>query len=338
MTIKDIARICGVSRGTVDRVLNNRGKVNPDTEALIRQTMQNMGYTKNIVARALTVKRSSPVIGVILCSEGNPFFDMVLEGIYDAQKERVDYGVSMLLRTLHGYDVNKQLEAITALEATISALVIQPINDERIEEKIAKLKKRGIPTITINSDLPNSSRCCYVGSDYESGGSTAAGLMRLATQGKAKLGIIGGVDSLLGHTLRQLGFEKRIQQCAPQITIVAKENAMDNPEKAFAITTKMLTEHTDITALFVVAMGLDQVCKAVLALGREHPLYIVGYDDVPATRAFIQSGVVCGVVCQQPYEQGYRAFQTAFDCVLSGSWEPLPAIIMDNQVKLAENV
>ena len=45
MTIKEIARICGVSRGTVDRVVNNRGKVKPETEALILKTIEEMGYT-----------------------------------------------------------------------------------------------------------------------------------------------------------------------------------------------------------------------------------------------------------------------------------------------------
>ena len=66
MTIKEIARICGVSRGTVDRVVNNRGKVKPETQALILQTIAEHGYTKNIVGRALTVKKTEPVIGVIL--------------------------------------------------------------------------------------------------------------------------------------------------------------------------------------------------------------------------------------------------------------------------------
>ncbi|MEG0900684.1 MAG: LacI family DNA-binding transcriptional regulator, partial [Clostridia bacterium] len=66
MTIKEIAQLCGVSRGTVDRVINRRGRVKPETEALILRTLKSEGYTKNIVGRALTVRRSAPVIGVIL--------------------------------------------------------------------------------------------------------------------------------------------------------------------------------------------------------------------------------------------------------------------------------
>ena len=75
MTIKEIAAMCGVSRGTVDRVLNHRGRVKPETEQAVRAALEQAGYTKNIAGRALTVRRLAPRIGVVLCCLGNPFFD-----------------------------------------------------------------------------------------------------------------------------------------------------------------------------------------------------------------------------------------------------------------------
>ena len=170
MTIKEIAKLCGVSRGTVDRVVNNRGKVKPETEALILQTIAEHGYTKNIVGRALTVKKTSPVIGVILCSEGNPFFDDVIAGFQAAQEELVDYGASVILRTMCGHEVTHQLSLIDGMAEHISALVIQPINSRRIAARLLALKESGIPVVTVNTDIEPSSRCCYVGSNYESGG------------------------------------------------------------------------------------------------------------------------------------------------------------------------
>ena len=79
-TMKEIAQICGVSRGTVDRVINRRGKVRPETERMILQAVERMGYTKSMLGRALSVKRSQPVIGVVMCSEGNPFLTMCMRG------------------------------------------------------------------------------------------------------------------------------------------------------------------------------------------------------------------------------------------------------------------
>ena len=115
MTIKEIARICGVSRGTVDRVVNNRGKVKPETEALILKTIAEHGYTKNIVGRALTVKKTSPVIGVILCSEGNPFFDDVIAGFRAAEADLHDYGATLILRTMCGHEVTQHSRSVCFL-------------------------------------------------------------------------------------------------------------------------------------------------------------------------------------------------------------------------------
>ena len=230
MTIKEIARICGVSRGTVDRVLNNRGKVKPETEALILKTIAEHGYTKNIVGRALTVKKTSPVIGVILCSEGNPFFDDVIAGFHAAQAELHDYGASVMLKTMCGHEVDQQLALIDELEAHIAALVIQPINSRRIAARLRALKDGGMPIVTVNTDIDPASRCCYVGSNYESGGAVAAGMMALVTAGQAKVGIIAGVPTLMGHVLRQKGFEDHLLAISPALSIISRAPALDDQE------------------------------------------------------------------------------------------------------------
>lgn len=338
MTIKEIARICGVSRGTVDRVLNKRGRVKPETEALIMKTIESLGYTKNIVGRALTVRRTAPVIGAILCSDGNPFFNDVILGLRKAEAELQDYGATVLLRTMRGYEVQKQLALIDSVAEQITALVIQPINDPRVEARLCELKREGIPTVTVNTDIENSCRCCYVGSDYETGGETAAGLMRLVTNGRARLGVITGVDTLMGHVLRLRGFEKHLREICPHIVFLDRDSAMDDPEHAYLVTRRMLERHPDMDALFVVAAGAYDVCRAAVDAGRESTLRVVAYDDVPSTREMMRRGVIRAVVCQQPAEQGYRSVRAAFDMILSGEMAEDEKIIMENQIKIAENL
>ena len=337
VTIKEIARLCGVSRGTVDRVLNKRGKVKPETEALILKTIEEMGYTKNFVGKALSVKRSAPVIGVVLCSEGNPFFDDVIEGFYKARNDLQDYGVSMILRTMSGHDVPTQLVLIDSLAASVSALVIQPINDRRIAARLKVLLDQGIPVVAVNTDIDSDARSCYVGSNYERGGAVAAGMTALITGGKARMGIIKGVDSLMGHVLRLKGFEDHLRSICPEIEWLAAENANDDPEQAYSKTCKMLTDHPQIDTIFVVAAGVKDVCRGVIDTGRQHDLRVIAYDDVPSTREMIRQGLVRAVVCQQPLEQGYRSFAAAFDMIISNSTVH-PSCIMEDQIKIIENL
>ena len=258
MTIKQIADLCSVSRGTVDRVLNGRGKVKPETEDRVLRTIRQLGYTKNIAGKALTLKKTAPGIGVVVSSEGNPFFEDVIEGFGKAEKELADYGVTVTLKTMRGYDVQRQLALIGELaQVGISALVIQPINNPRIARKINELGERGIPTVTVNTDIENTCRQCYVGSDYTAGGVTAAGVMRIVTGGRANLGIVAGVSMLLGHDQRRDGFERHIKAVCPDINIVDSVSAMDDPEHSYRMTLAMLRRNPQIDAIFIVAAGAE---------------------------------------------------------------------------------
>jgi LacI family transcriptional regulator len=99
ITIKDLARICGVSRGTVDRALNNRGGINEETRRLILETAETYNYIKNQSAAALSAGKS-PLLGVILFSLDNEFFSTIVSSI---EKNARKFGYSVLVM-LSGYD------------------------------------------------------------------------------------------------------------------------------------------------------------------------------------------------------------------------------------------
>lgn len=73
MTIAEIAKLAGTSRGTVDRVLNGRGKVNKELEKKIREIIESSEYEVNSSARALSMSQKKYVVGVVINSIGNPF-------------------------------------------------------------------------------------------------------------------------------------------------------------------------------------------------------------------------------------------------------------------------
>ena len=79
-TLKEIADLAGVSRGTVDRVLNHRGSVNPKTAEKIMNIAQALDYQPNRAGTALAAQKKKLKLGVILFSTSNPFFADVLKG------------------------------------------------------------------------------------------------------------------------------------------------------------------------------------------------------------------------------------------------------------------
>ena len=339
MTIKTIAELSGVSRGTVDRVLNNRGRVNAQTEHKIRQIAKQLGYIPNVAGKALSAKKKSITIGVIFTSEGNAFFDEIKKGIEQAQKEIADYGVTVLTETMRGYNPQVQLDLINKLQDKISALVINPISDPIIAQKIDELVDSDIFVITINTDIENSKRHCYVGSNYITGGETACGMLGMITSGKeANTAIITGSTKVLGHSQRIKGFRNVIKSKYPHIKYVEFAETNDDEIQAYKETKKILKNQPNLDAIFIVAGGVYGVCRAIIEMGQAEKLTVICFDSVPKTIEMMEKGIIKVSICQQPYTQGYKSIQIVFDYLIKGIKPDKQIYYTKNEIKIVENL
>ena len=102
VTLQQIADKAGVSRGTVDRALNNRGRINPEVKARIEQIAEELGYQPNRAGKALAMARRSVKIGVIITSTDTPFMQTVLQGIEEAKREVESLGAEVIVKKIKG--------------------------------------------------------------------------------------------------------------------------------------------------------------------------------------------------------------------------------------------
>ena len=196
-TIKEIAALAGVSRGTVDRVLNHRGSVNPATAEKIERIAKELDYKPNVAGLVLAAQKKKLKLWVILFSPENPFYVDVLAGVNEKAEELAGYNCTVLIKQI-SYGVEEQLQAIEELVTEeVNGIAFAPYNDERIRNRINRLYTQGIPVVTLNTDIENSKRIAYVGSNYTKSGATAAGLLQLMTHGQVNVGIITGSSNIL---------------------------------------------------------------------------------------------------------------------------------------------
>ena len=261
-TIKDIAALAGVSRGTVDRVLNNRGSVNPATAEKINEIAKALDYKPNKAGLALAAQKKKLKLGVILFSTDNPFFADVLQGVHKKAEDLAGYNCSVLVKQIP-INVDAQLSAIDELlREEVNGIAIAPQNDGRIRTRINELSKQGIPVVTFNTDIENSARIAYVGSNYTKSGRTAAGLLRLMTHGDVLIGIITGSSEILCHTERIAGFTDALKPCQKHMQIVSIAETQDDEIESYEQTLRLLKEHPKTNALFFAAGGVYGGCRA----------------------------------------------------------------------------
>jgi len=262
----------------------------------------------------------------------------VIAGIRNAEAELRDFGVRVEIRTMRGFDPTRQLKLIEEFEDRISMLLLVPINDVRIAEKIGSLKEKGIPTIALNTDIENSSRLCYVGSDYKKSGEIACGIMALLTGGRANFGIATGSFRMLGHSQRIAGFHSVMKARYPGLKMLDIIETNDDDIQAYEETCRMLRNHPDMDAIFIVAGGVYGVCRAVIRSGYEERMTIVSFDDIPTTVEMVERGIIKATICQQPVAQGYLAVRKAFDYYISGAEPETDRFILGNEIKIRESL
>lgn len=336
-TIKEIAELAGVSRGTVDRVLNNRGAVNPRTARKILEIAQALDYKPNKAGIVLAAQKKNLKIGVILFDTGNPFFDDVLEGVNQKSQELGGYNCSVLV-TRVGFDLTAQLDAMDEMVSQgVSGIVLSPYNDPLICDKINELDSRGIPVITTNTDIENSGRLAYVGCNFYRSGETAAGLMHLIAGNEVYAGIVTGSSKVLCHTDRIAGFRDRIESHYPGIRIVDTIENSDDEFESYDRTLVLLREHPEINALYFAAGGVYGGCRAVLAAGRKD-ITIISCDKVSTTREMVLQGVIAATICQQPLIQGTKPLDLLFSCLTTGEKPEKEYHYTTVDIRIRENI
>lgn len=337
-TIKEIAALAGVSRGTVDRVLNNRGAVNPATAEKIRKIAKELDYKPNRAGLVLAAQKKKLKLGVILFSLENPFFIDVLKGIHEKAEELAGYSCTVLIKQIP-LKVESQLQAIDELlTEEVNGIALAPCNDERVRERINALYEKGIPTVTFNTDIENSKRIAYVGSHYTKSGSTAAGLLQLMTNGEVHVGIVTGSADILCHTERIAGFIDTLKPYRNRIHITDIVEVHDDEIESYEKTTLLLQEHPEINALFFTAGGVYGGCRSVCALNRKECIRIIAFDKVPTTRDLVMNGTVSAIICQQPKIQGSKPLSLLFAYLTTGELPEKEYNYVAVDIRIKENL
>ncbi len=320
ITIKEIAELAGVSRGTVDRALNKRGNVKPEVEKRILDIAERLGYKPNLAAKSLASSGQHSIIGVLVCAEGNDFFGEVLAGIASAADEIKDFGFRVLVKKMRGFDVEDQLKLIDELEELgIAALAVTPINDVKIRDRLHGLLEAGIPVVALNVDIEGGENITYVGCDYTVSGQTAGAMMGLVTKGQGRVLVVTGSKRILGHNMRVEGFTQVLTDEYPNLSVVDIIETNDSNDTAYAVLTERMQRGIDFDAIYFVAGGAVGGIQAIIDQGEAHRFKVITNDATSDRIKQMRAGIIDATICQQPFEQGYICIKTLFDYAVFGN-------------------
>ena len=307
VTIQQIADKAGVSRGTVDRALNNRGRIAPDVAERIKNIAEELGYTPAIRKKS-EIRKKKIKIGIINQLAKSSFMLEVNKGIQQAKEELAEWGIEIIVKEVFSVDEKIQLKYIEELaEIGIDGLAIMPVNCESIRLKLNWLiEQKKIPVVTFNSDIVGTKRCCFVGMDNQKSGQTAAGLMNMLTGGVGKILIITGFFSNSVNNARVDGFIEEIKKNYTQLSIAGVQASFDEAEEVEHIIENTIKDVSGVNGIFVVSGGQSGIAKAFEKLNIEKRPYVIIYDKTPKNEKILIDNVADFLIDQNSYIQGYR--------------------------------
>lgn len=267
ITMKDVAKLAGVSVGTVSRVINQEQGIKEITSKKVQQAIDELGYIPDVYARGMK-KNKTETIALIVPSVWHPFFG---EFAFHVEVELSKKGYKLLLCNISG--PKRELDYITMLQQNkvdgIIAITYSPIED---------YLSSNIPFVSIDRTYEDKAIAC-VSSDNQKGAELAAQV--LISKGGTHFGFIGGHNKTINETKkRRLFFEKTILEAGFPCEVLDLEEPYDNFLEEVEV---FLRQHPEIDALFTINdfTAIDAI-SILEKLGKKVPedVQVVGYDGI----------------------------------------------------------
>ena len=279
LTIKDIARLAGVSHTTVSQVLNHKGRISEKKRKQVLEICERENFVPNHLARSLQV-RETKVLGIILNFFGNPFFSEIIRGIENVANQN---NYVLLFGDARELPERESMYINTFLERRVDGIILYPTFSPEFEKNLVKLKLQKTPFVLVDR-FSEQLKTNVVACDDVLGG-------RLATEHLVKIGhrqigiILGPPSSTMNRRLQ--GFRETLLRqgisekhaCVGKFEISRQNNVVNGYRAAL----ELLNQKDRPTALFVTT---DEAVPGVLKAARElelsvpDGLAIVGYGNM----------------------------------------------------------
>jgi len=277
-TIKDVARISGVSVASVSRVLNNGPKVSKQTIEKVLKVVQDLNYTPNANARALVTQKSS-TLGVVIPDLIDPFFASLANGVEKVARQN---NMQLLLST-GLITADSEMQAIKLLiERQCDVMVVH--SKKLSDEVLIKLASKVAGLVLIDRYIEEIAHRCVWLDNLEGGKIAARHLLSLNHQNFACLSSKYQIDD---PRLRVEGFQQELK--SSNVIIDAELIEFDEPtlQGGEIATQKLLASGKAFTAIFVYndAMAIGAI-STLEDNGFRVPadISVIGFDDVLLSR------------------------------------------------------
>jgi len=307
--IKDIAIMAGVSEGTVDRVLHNRGEVSEKSRIAVEKVLEEISYSPNLLARSLASKKHFRFAYLIPEHQPKDYWESVDKGFSVAAHDFLQQNIHLEKHHFNQYDVISFVNASKSIvQNQPDAVIIAPIFKEETLKLTQELNKMQVPFSFIDSMVEEADFLTYYGQNSFQSGYIAAKLLVQSLSDNGKILIIrtkrkGAVSN---QTIaRRNGFihffnEKNISG----IKLMDVELTDDNESENFKLLGQVLLNNPDVKAAITFNSKVSRLADSLEKMNRRD-IRLIGYDLLEENVKYLKKDMVAYLLGQRPDKQAY---------------------------------
>lgn len=339
-SIKEIAEIAGVSPGTVDRILHNRGNVSEPARIAVETALAKVGgYRANIHTSAVSMRKKF-VIGIITpTSVPGDYWSSIQHGFSQALDEYSDLHITCIYKYYDQFDSESCQQAYDSLlNETLDAVVIGPTFESMTVELTGKLDKREIPYVFVDSKIDNTNPWSSFTTDQRSCGLTIGRLLlpstgKVAVLSSRRAGKFRSTNSIL----REEGMIQFFKDHGCEDKLIFGKFSAAGDQKARDEVKSFLKEHPDVNGIAILNSRGYIVADAVKSMGI-NDIRIACFDLTKENRRCMEEGSLSSLICQRPEDQGFNAIHSIIELLIYKGREKGARMLMPIDVIFAENL
>ncbi len=321
VTINDVAKRAGVSKGTVDRVLHDRGEVSPKSRDKVLKVIEELGYKPNLYASILASQKVHRIVCVIPEYVSGDFWSLTAKGIDEAAEAASRFGVKVEIITYDQYDVESFRDVCEGVLADLpSGVVVAPMFRAETLNFVKNLAASDVPYVYIDSKLEDNGYSAYFGMPMFQSGYLCADIM---ADGRSleKILVVRIERDKMGYSdptvARRTGFMEYMAAYCPGTHIVNvfidpknPENVRQKLDEAFSCPSENMGVVMFNSRIHLVAEYIRE--RAVKGVR------VVGFDALDKNLDALRGGHVQVLIAQHSDRQAASAVNALVDNLIHG--------------------
>ncbi len=341
-TIKEIAKMAGVSAGTVDRIIHGRGNVAEEKRRRIEEIIAEIGYKTNIHASAISYKKECHFVIAIPETHPGEYWDDVRIGIENGLKEFSDFRIECSWLHFDQFkreSCREQFEKIPSLAP--DAVILGPAFVAETQALCSILDASSVPYAFIDKTVPETSPVASFTADQPAGGSMMGRILYSITPGGSKIAALkairSGEDGSKNSDKRQQGLREFFRERGCEDRIIEADFSITDSAHSRKAVLDLLKKHPDIKGIGVLNSRGHIVADILTAEGISG-VHVVSFDLTAENERCLKDGSIDVLLCQRPRSQGYEAVSAIIHWILFKKIENRDGLFMPIDILMTENL